>query len=39
MLGFDEAGERFGAVTAMDRRTFAARPGRSTGFLGPSGAG
>jgi ABC-type multidrug transport system ATPase subunit len=39
MLGFDEAAKRFGAVTALDRCTFAARPGRLTGFLGPSGAG
>jgi ABC-2 type transport system ATP-binding protein len=39
MLGFDEAAKRFGAVTALDRCTFAARPGRLTGFLGPNGAG
>jgi ABC-2 type transport system ATP-binding protein len=39
MLGFDEATKRFGAVTALDRCTFAARPGRLTGFLGPNGAG
>jgi ABC-2 type transport system ATP-binding protein len=36
MLGFDEAAKRFGAVTALDRCTFAAR---LTGFLGPNGAG
>ena len=39
MLGFDEATKRFGAVTALDRCTFAVRPGRLTGFLGPNGAG
>ena len=26
-------------MTALDRCTFAARPGRLTGFLGPNGAG
>ena len=31
--------KRFGAVTALDRCTFSARPGRLTGFLGPNGAG
>ena len=39
MLGFDGATKRFGSVTALDRCTFAARPGRLTGFLGPNGAG
>ena len=39
MLDFDGATKRFGAVTALDRCTFAARPGRLTGFLGPNGAG
>jgi ABC-2 type transport system ATP-binding protein len=39
MLGFDEATKRFGSLTALDRCTFAARPGRLTGFLGPNGAG
>jgi ABC-2 type transport system ATP-binding protein len=39
MLGFDGATKRFGPVTALDRCTFAARPGRLTGFLGPNGAG
>ena len=39
MLDFDGATKRFGAVTALDRCTFAARPSRLTGFLGPNGAG
>jgi len=39
MLDFDGATKRFGAVTALDRCTFAVRPGRLTGFLGPNGAG
>jgi len=39
MLGFDGATKRFGALTALDRCTFAVRPGRLTGFLGPNGAG
>jgi ABC-2 type transport system ATP-binding protein len=39
MLDFDGATKRFGAVTALDQCTFAARPGRLTGFLGPNGAG
>ncbi|GAA1453836.1 ABC transporter ATP-binding protein [Nocardiopsis tropica] len=30
---------RFGARTAVDGLTFAARPGQVTGFLGPNGAG
>ncbi len=39
MLGFDGATKRFGPVKALDRCTFAVRPGRLTGFLGPNGAG
>jgi ABC-2 type transport system ATP-binding protein len=39
MLCFDGVTKRFGSVTALDRCTFAARPGRLTGFLGPNGAG
>jgi ABC-2 type transport system ATP-binding protein len=39
MLGFDGATKRFGPVAALDGCTFAARPGRLTGFLGPNGAG
>ena len=39
MLEFDAATKRFGPVTALDGCTFAARPGRLTGFLGPNGAG
>ena len=39
MLGFDEVTKRFGSLTALDGCTFAARPGRLTGFMGPNGAG
>ena len=39
MLGFDGATKRFGSLTALDLCSFAARPGRLTGFLGPNGAG
>ena len=39
MLEFDAVTKRFGPVAALDRCTFAARPGRLTGFLGPNGAG
>ena len=39
MLGFDGVTKRFGPVTALERCTFSARPGRVTGFLGPNGAG
>ena len=39
MLGFDGVTKRFGPVMALDGCTFAARPGRLTGFLGPNGAG
>ena len=39
MLGFDGVTKRFGPVTALERCTFSARPGRLTGFLGPNGAG
>jgi ABC-2 type transport system ATP-binding protein len=39
MLAFEAAAKRFGSVRALDQCTFAARPGRLTGFLGPNGAG
>jgi ABC-2 type transport system ATP-binding protein len=39
MLEFAGATKRFGSLTALDRCTFVARPGRLTGFLGPNGAG
>ncbi len=39
MLEFVGTAKRFGSVTALDRCTFTARPGRLTGFLGPNGAG
>jgi ABC-2 type transport system ATP-binding protein len=39
MLEFDHATKRFGALAALDGCSFAARPGRLTGFLGPNGAG
>ena len=39
MLEFDGASRRFGPVVALDCCSFAARPGRLTGFVGPNGAG
>jgi ABC-2 type transport system ATP-binding protein len=39
VLEFNSAMKRFGPVAALDGCTFAARPGRITGFLGPNGAG
>ena len=39
MLEFDAATKQFGLLTALDTCSFAARPGRLTGFLGPNGAG
>ncbi|HSB87334.1 MAG TPA: ATP-binding cassette domain-containing protein [Ilumatobacteraceae bacterium] len=33
------ASKRFGLLRALDECSFAARPGRLTGFLGPNGAG
>jgi ABC-2 type transport system ATP-binding protein len=39
MLEFDGATKRFGELVALDDCTFAAPPGRLTGFLGPNGAG
>jgi ABC-2 type transport system ATP-binding protein len=39
MLMFDAVTKRFGPLTALDRCTFTACPGRLTGFLGPNGAG
>lgn len=39
MLRIDNLSKRFGTVQALDRATFAARPGRIVGFLGPNGAG
>ena len=39
MLEFDAAAKRFGSVAALDGCSFAARPGRLTGFLGPNGGG
>ena len=39
VLEFNEATKRFGPLAALDGCTFAARPGRLTGFLGPNGAG
>lgn len=39
MLEFDGATKRFGGAPALDGCTFAAAPGRLTGFLGPNGAG
>ncbi|MDR3201665.1 MAG: ATP-binding cassette domain-containing protein [Bifidobacteriaceae bacterium] len=39
MLKIENLTKRFGQVKAVDRLSFAARPGRVTGFLGPNGAG
>jgi ABC-2 type transport system ATP-binding protein len=39
VLEFDRASKRFGSLVALDECSFAARPGRLTGFLGPNGAG
>jgi ABC-2 type transport system ATP-binding protein len=39
VLELENATKRFGRVCALDGCTFAARPGRLTGFLGPNGAG
>jgi ABC-2 type transport system ATP-binding protein len=39
VLEFEGASKQFGQVAALDGCTFAARPGRLTGFLGPNGAG
>jgi ABC-2 type transport system ATP-binding protein len=39
VIEFDQASKRFGGLVALDGCTFAARPGRLTGFLGPNAAG
>jgi ABC-2 type transport system ATP-binding protein len=39
VLEFVSASKRFGLLRALDECSFAARPGRLTGFLGPNGAG
>ena len=39
MLEFDAADKHFASLAALDGCTFAAQPGRLTGFLGPNGAG
>jgi ABC-2 type transport system ATP-binding protein len=39
VLEFDAATKRFAAADALDGCSFAAKPGRLTGFLGPNGAG
>lgn len=39
MLTFDRLTKRRGSRTILSDVTFAARPGRVTGFLGPNGAG
>jgi ABC-2 type transport system ATP-binding protein len=39
MLEFVDATKSFGALAALRSCSFAARPGRLTGFLGPNGAG
>jgi ABC-2 type transport system ATP-binding protein len=39
VLEFDGACKRYGSLVALESCSFAARPGRLTGFLGPNGAG
>ncbi|MFI5427749.1 ABC transporter ATP-binding protein [Aeromicrobium sp. UC242_57] len=39
MITVESLSKTYGAFTAVDDITFAARPGRVTGFLGPNGAG
>jgi ABC-2 type transport system ATP-binding protein len=39
MIEICDLTKRYGSATAVDRVTFAAHPGRVTGFLGPNGAG
>ncbi|TDC87368.1 ATP-binding cassette domain-containing protein [Actinomadura sp. 7K507] len=39
MIEVRELTKRYGATTAVDRLSFAVRPGAVTGFLGPNGAG
>ncbi len=39
MIQVEKLTKRYGAVSAVDDLTFAARPGHVTGFLGPNGAG
>jgi len=39
MIKVESLSKKYGAFTAVDDVSFAARPGRVTGFLGPNGAG
>ena len=39
MIKVESLTKKYGAFTAVDDVSFAARPGRVTGFLGPNGAG
>jgi ABC-2 type transport system ATP-binding protein len=39
MIRVEGVTKRYGAYTVVDDVTFAAEPGRVTGFLGPNGAG
>lgn len=39
MITVESVTKRYGRFTAIDEATFAAKPGRVTGFLGPNGAG
>ena len=39
MIRVEGVTKRYGAHTAVDDVTFAAEPGRVTGFLGPNGHG
>ena len=39
MIGAQHLTERYGHTVAVDEASFVVRPGRVTGFLGPTGAG
>jgi ABC-2 type transport system ATP-binding protein len=39
MLEIVDLTKHYGSITALDRASFSARPGRLVGFLGPNGAG
>ena len=39
MLDLIDLSKHYGSITALDRASFAAAPGRIVGFLGPNGAG
>jgi ABC-2 type transport system ATP-binding protein len=39
VIEIDQLTKRYRKVLAVDRLTFAVRPGQVTGFLGPNGSG